>query len=174
MLTPISLHKPLFVAAAIATMLAGSAFAAERAPRLEPTNPAYGAERAPQMERTGPVVEREPKPEPRGYSYTGVPEKMHERPGHVDRDFYRHDFRSRHHHRIGPFFGGPDWTDEDLELGEEVPEFYRTGDRYIGDYWLFGLEVPPVGFEWIRWGRDALLVDVTSGEVLQAVRDVFA
>ena len=37
------------------------------------------------------------------------------------------------------------------------------------DYWLFGLDVPPYGYEWVRYGPDALLIDLRSGEVIQVV-----
>ena len=44
----------------------------------------------------------------------------------------------------------------------------------IGDYWLFALEVPPAGYEWVRDGADALLIDTNSGEILQVEYGVFA
>ena len=44
----------------------------------------------------------------------------------------------------------------------------------IGDYWLFALEVPPTGYEWVRDGSDALLIDTNSGEILQVEYGVFA
>jgi hypothetical protein len=44
----------------------------------------------------------------------------------------------------------------------------------IGDYWLFGLEVPPVNYEWVRDGNDALLVDTNSGDILQVEYGVFS
>jgi Ni/Co efflux regulator RcnB len=33
--------------------------------------------------------------------------------------------------------------------------------------------VPPAGYEWVRVGDDALLIDVNTGEVLQAEYGVF-
>ncbi|NWN22978.1 RcnB family protein, partial [Escherichia coli] len=40
---------------------------------------------------------------------------------------------------------------------------------WLTDYWLFGLDVPPLGYEWVRYGPDALLVNITTGEVIQVV-----
>jgi hypothetical protein len=33
--------------------------------------------------------------------------------------------------------------------------------------------MPPIGCEWIRVGRDALLVDIWSGEILSVYYDMF-
>jgi Ni/Co efflux regulator RcnB len=43
----------------------------------------------------------------------------------------------------------------------------------IADYWLFALEVPPVGYEWVRDGADAILINVATGEILQVEYGVF-
>jgi Ni/Co efflux regulator RcnB len=39
---------------------------------------------------------------------------------------------------------------------------------------LHRLEVPPAGYEWVRDGNDAMLIDTTSGEILQVEYGVFA
>ena len=51
---------------------------------------------------------------------------------------------------------------------------YWTSQYILSDYWLFGLEVPPPGFEWIRDDDDALLVDTSNGEIVQVEYGVFA
>ena len=43
----------------------------------------------------------------------------------------------------------------------------------LADYWLFGLEIPPVGFEWVRDDGDAILVNVSTGQILQVEYGVF-
>jgi Ni/Co efflux regulator RcnB len=43
----------------------------------------------------------------------------------------------------------------------------------VADYWLFGLEIPPAGYEWVRVGADALLVNIVDGEILQVEYGVF-
>jgi Ni/Co efflux regulator RcnB len=37
----------------------------------------------------------------------------------------------------------------------------------------FGLAPPPYGYEWVRNGDDALLIDTNTGEILQVEYDVF-
>jgi Ni/Co efflux regulator RcnB len=39
---------------------------------------------------------------------------------------------------------------------------------------MFALEVPPAGYEWVRDGNDALLVNTDSGEILQLEYGVFS
>ena len=43
--------------------------------------------------------------------------------------------------------------------GEILPRAYWAPQYLIADYWLFALEVPPAGYEWVRDGNDALLVN---------------
>ena len=40
------------------------------------------------------------------------------------------------------------------------------------DWWSYGLPEPPYGYDWVRVGPDALLVDY-SGRIVQVVRAVF-
>ena len=49
----------------------------------------------------------------------------------------------------------------------------RRPNYLISDYWLFALEVPPPGYEWVRDDGDALLVDTNTGEILQVEYGVF-
>ncbi|HEL3249660.1 TPA: RcnB family protein, partial [Stenotrophomonas maltophilia] len=36
-------------------------------------------------------------------------------------------------------------------------------------FWLFGLDMPPMGYEWVRHGPDALLINTGNGEIVQVV-----
>jgi len=51
---------------------------------------------------------------------------------------------------------------------------YWGPDYVLADYWLFALEVPPAGYEWVRDNTDALLVNTNTGETLQVEYGVFA
>jgi len=48
------------------------------------------------------------------------------------------------------------------------------GGSPVGDSWLFALQVPPAGYEWVRDDTDALLVNLQTGEILQVEYGVFA
>jgi Ni/Co efflux regulator RcnB len=116
----------------------------------------------------------EPHEGPRGYQRVTEPHGWNARPSAVDRGAYQHNFQAARSFRIGPYHRPPGWTAHRWGYGEILPRAY-WGPRYvIGDYWLFALEVPPGGYEWVRDGSDALLVDTNTGEILQVEYGVFA
>jgi Ni/Co efflux regulator RcnB len=56
--------------------------------------------------------------------------------------------------------------------GEILPRGWYGPDYALFDWWSFGLPEPPPGYEWVRVGADALLVD-DYGRIFQVVRAVF-
>jgi Ni/Co efflux regulator RcnB len=116
----------------------------------------------------------EPHEGPRGYSRVSEPKGWNERPSSVDRGAYRHNFQAARSYHIGPYRRPPGWTAHRWGYGEILPRGYWAPQYLIADYWLFALEVPPAGYEWVRDGNDALLIDTTSGEILQVEYGVFA
>jgi Ni/Co efflux regulator RcnB len=59
-----------------------------------------------------------------------------------------------------------------FSLGERVPAVL-LGATYFLDFALYGLEAPPPGYVWVRDGNDAVLVDQSTGEVVQVEYDIF-
>jgi len=116
----------------------------------------------------------EPHEGPRGYQRPGEPQGWNARPAQVDRGAYQHNFRAARSYHIGPYRRPAGWTAHRWGYGESLPRAYWGPQYLIGDYWLFGLEVPPVNYEWVRDGNDALLIDTGSGEILQVEYGVFA
>ena len=58
-------------------------------------------------------------------------------------------------------------------FGDFLPRtWFGPGSRLI-DPWSYDLPLPPPGYDWVRAGYDALLVDAYSGRVVQVVRNVF-
>jgi Ni/Co efflux regulator RcnB len=143
-----------------AVILTGVALAAE------PEQPRGGARPA--------VHESEPHPGPKGYQRVTEPPGWNARPAAVDRGAYQHNFQAARTFRIGPYHQPPGWVARHWGYGDILPRGYWGSQYLLADYWLFALEVPPVGYEWVRVGPDALLVSVTTGEVLQAEYGVFA
>ncbi|MDR2881759.1 MAG: RcnB family protein [Azoarcus sp.] len=113
------------------------------------------------------------QPAPRSYQRFERPNELEVRPRTFDRDQYHHDFRAWRTFSVGPYHPREQWQNRHWHSGETLPVVFWTDDYYLTDYWLFGLEVPPVGYEWVRYGSDALLVNLTDGEILQSVYDVF-
>ncbi len=95
----------------------------------------------------------------------------------------RHDFSSfRDFHRdfhASRRFRGPDyrrpagWYDHRWTFGELLPSAFWARDYWLSDYGAYDLPPPPYGAIWVRVGRDALLVDQDSGEVITVEYDVF-
>lgn len=57
--------------------------------------------------------------------------------------------------------------------GDRLPPSDFGSNRQITRYGLYGLTTPPPGAVWVRNGRDALLVNRTSGEIIQAQYGTF-
>jgi Ni/Co efflux regulator RcnB len=111
---------------------------------------------------------------PRGYSRVTEPHGWDARPGTVDRGAYQHNFQAARSYHIGPYRRPVGWTAHHWGYGEVLPRAYWGPQYLIADYWLFALEVPPSGYEWVRDGNDALLIDTGSGTILQVEYGVFA
>jgi Ni/Co efflux regulator RcnB len=115
----------------------------------------------------------EPHPGPSGYQRVQEPEGSKARPATVDRTQYQHNFQAARSFKIGPYHQPPGWHAQHWTYGQTLPRAYWGSQYILSDYWLFALEVPPVGYEWVRDGTDALLVSTTNGEILQVEYGVF-
>jgi Ni/Co efflux regulator RcnB len=151
---------------ALALVLAGAAAIA-----AEPQHE-QGAERA--APRQAAPRQGEPHPGPTRYQRPAEPKGWNARPSTVDRGAYQHNYQAARSFRVGPYRRPPGWTAHRWAYGEILPRAYWTSQYLLADYWLFALDVPPVGYEWVRDGSDALLVNTDSGEILQVEYGVFA
>lgn len=57
--------------------------------------------------------------------------------------------------------------------GEFFPRGWFGPGWWIVDPWRYDLPLPPPGFDWVRSGPDALLIDEYSGRIVQVVRNAF-
>jgi len=145
----------------VATLVAGGVAAAE--PQEHERGP------GPRTETRG-----EPHPGPRGYDRVTEPHGWDARPKTVDRPSYQHNFQAARSFRIGPYHRPAGWAVHRWAYGQILPRAYWGPQYVLSDYWLFALEVPPVGFEWVRDDADALLINTDTGEILQVEYGVFA
>lgn len=122
----------------------------------------------------GGFVRGEAHSGPSGYQRPAEPSGWNARPGAVDRGSYQHNFQAARSYRIGPYHRPSGWVERRWVFGQMLPRGYWAAQYILADYWLFGLEVPPAGFEWVRVGSDALLVSTDNGEILQVEYGVFA
>jgi len=56
--------------------------------------------------------------------------------------------------------------------GGTVPPLWRDDRFYVREWFAFGLTEPAFGYRWIRYYDDALLINVSTGEVAEVMPDV--
>jgi Ni/Co efflux regulator RcnB len=115
----------------------------------------------------------EPHPGPKGYQRVAEPHGWNERPKTADRTTYQHNFQAARSFRIGPYHRPSGWAVHHWGYGQILPRAYWASQYVLSDYWLFALEVPPAGYEWVRDDTDALLVNTETGEILQVEYGAF-
>jgi hypothetical protein len=91
-----------------------------------------------------------------------------------DRRYDWRNYRDRHRSvfRLGIYYDPFGYGYRPFNIG------YRLQPSYFGqNYWidpaLYGLPFPPPGTAWVRYWNDALLVDIYTGEVIDAVHNFF-
>ena len=129
-----------------------------------------GGEHAP-MGGGHPAINHPAEPErgPQGYQRVERPQAVQARPQQMDRQAYNHNFIADHSYHVGPYNAPRGFAYHRWSYGNVLPRVYWGQQYWLGDYWLFGLDVPPVGYEWVRYGPDAVLVDTSNGEVIQVI-----
>lgn len=115
----------------------------------------------------------EPMRAPRGYNPPMRPPEVANRPRGLERPVYNHNFTAPRGYAIGPYHAPHGFRYRRYGYGEFLPRAYWTHNYFLADYWLFGLDMPPIGYEWVRYGPDALLIDDATGEIVQVVYGVF-
>ena len=86
---------------------------------------------------------------------------------------YRKTVTSTKHYNAGAFMAPSGYTYEKFAVGDRVSPLLLHGNVALTDFQTYQLEAPPTGALWIRDGRDALLVDTNTGEVVQAQYGLF-
>ena len=121
-----------------------------------------------------PAARGESHPGPQGYQRVTEPKGWNARPATFDKGSYQHNFQAARAYKIGPYHRPAGWVAHHWVFGNILPRAYWTSQYLIADYWLFALEVPPAGYEWVRDGADALLISTGDGTILQVEYGVFA
>ena len=123
--------------------------------------------------RPGPAMHApEPHEGPRDYHRPEAPAIQRPGPG-FDRGAYQHNFQAARVYHVGPYHRPPGFAVRHWGYGMILPRAYWRPNYLLADYWLFGLEVPPAGYEWVRVDGDAILINTVDGTILQAEYGVF-
>jgi Nickel/cobalt transporter regulator len=81
-----------------------------------------------------------------------------------------HPFNRVH---LSPFAYPPGYAYQRWAVGGVLPPLFLVPAYYYADWATLGLTPPPPGAQWVRYGPDLLLVDTTSGQVLDVVYGAF-
>lgn len=94
---------------------------------------------------------------------------------HVTVNFNRRNVTASHHYhyRGGAYHGPSGYSYRRWTFGMTLPSIYWANNYWIDDYYDYGLAPPPPGCVWVRYGDDAVLIDESSGEILEVVYDQF-
>ena len=85
---------------------------------------------------------------------------------------WRHRNRSIFH--IGPYYSPyRNYGYSRFSIGLFLEPLFFGRNFWIGDPWQYRLPPAPPGTQWIRYYNDVLLVDVYTGEVIDAIYDFF-
>jgi Ni/Co efflux regulator RcnB len=87
--------------------------------------------------------------------------------------FFHRNLRASHRFHIGRYRGPRGYHYRHWVFGDFLPSIYFGEDYWIDNYDDYGLEDPPDGYVWVRYGPDALLIDEDSGEIVEVEYDVF-
>jgi hypothetical protein len=75
--------------------------------------------------------------------------------------------------RGAPFIYPPGWEYRRWGVGAVLPPVFLVPDYYYPDWAALGLDPPPPGYQWVRYGPDLLLVDMSTGQIAEVAYDVF-
>ncbi len=92
---------------------------------------------------------------------------------HYDPRNYPRQWRSPQRYRGYNYRPPPGFYSRSWVFGDILPRTWWTPDYRLNNWWDYGLPIPPIGYEWVRVGDDALLVDIYSGRVVQVAYDIF-
>ena len=84
---------------------------------------------------------------------------------------YRGHMVNRLH--AAPFVYPHGWAYRRWAVGALLPPLFLAPAYYYAGWAGLGLAPPPPGFQWVRYGPDLLLVNVTTGQVVDTVYDAF-
>ena len=75
--------------------------------------------------------------------------------------------------RVAPFVYPAGWGYRRWVIGAVLPTIFLVPAYFFADWATLGLDPPDPGYQWVRYGPDLLLVDLNSGQVVDAVYGAF-
>jgi hypothetical protein len=84
--------------------------------------------------------------------------------------YHGHDIERIH---VNPFIYPPGYGYRRWEIGAALPPLFFAREYYYPEWAALGLEPPPPGCAWVRYGPDLLLVQLGTGQVIDVAYGVF-
>jgi Ni/Co efflux regulator RcnB len=109
--------------------------------------------------------------DPRGFGTR--PSNYNNRPRNFDRGSYQRNASASARFHYGSYNAPGGYHYQRWTYGETLPPMYWARDYWLTSWWMFDLAIPPYGYEWVRYGDDALLINVYNGQILQVDYGVF-
>ncbi len=91
----------------------------------------------------------------------------------LDLRAWQRNERAQHRYRWDRYNRPQGWYYRQWTFGMVLPLIFWSRDYWITDYWQYGLMDPPYGFVWVRYGSDAILVNVSNGYILRVVYGLY-
>jgi len=82
-------------------------------------------------------------------------------------------FSAHHRFHVGRYHAPYGFFARSWGFGDILPRGWYGPDYFIDDFLDFDLPYPPPGYEWVRVGDDALMIDEYTGRIVQVVRGIF-
>lgn len=94
--------------------------------------------------------------------------------GGRDRGDRHFNYQGRDHlaYRAPAFQYPRGWAYRPWYRGQYLPRFFISAP-YFFDYSWLGLPPPPYGYRWVRYGPDALLVSIYTGQIRDVIYNAF-
>ncbi len=164
------MRRALAIAAMLALLLPGLAAAEEHKDTHKPPPHPGGPPHPPLKPAVVPHPGGPPHPplKPAFVPHPGGPPGPH--PGGAQFSYHGHPFNRVHGN---PFIYPQGWAYRLWAVGAILPPLFLARDYWYADWAALGLGPPPSGDEWVRYGPDLLLVDVTTGQVIEVGPGVF-
>jgi Ni/Co efflux regulator RcnB len=94
------------------------------------------------------------------------------------RDWRRDDWRgwresNRDAFRVGRYYGPRGWTYRAITPGYRFAPTFYSQRYWIADPWAYRLPAAGPGMRWVRYGNDAVLVNVRNGITLEVLSNIF-
>lgn len=90
-----------------------------------------------------------------------------------DRRAWQENGRAQRRYHWNSYQRPRGWYYRRWTYGMVLPSLFWGRQYWIDSYWDFGLPDPPYGYVWVRYGDDALLVNVETGDILRVIYGLY-